>query len=267
MYLGRPSGGDSPMAIGDRAMRDQSSPQPPQQRNPTPRTMPGFNLHMEQYQMKRGGDMKRDIIRKRRKRRKRQRRKLGIRLVRCKLNRGVGVGSGDHRLMVGIGVRRLKVKDRWLLPRLLSSSGNSNNSNDLNNNNPHPSNNTEVLLSNTNLLLNINLLLSSTSSNSSHHPDHLNSNNNNRTNNKSPEDTLNNSRIDYPTRAINHLPYLINNSPNSSSHNKDGQINLNRLPFRSRKRQFHLLISHGIDPLRLLHRLNNRRIMNLGHCK
>jgi hypothetical protein len=31
------------MAIGDRAMRDQSSPQPPQQRNPTPRTMPGFN--------------------------------------------------------------------------------------------------------------------------------------------------------------------------------------------------------------------------------
>ncbi|WVQ99165.1 hypothetical protein IAU59_006297 [Kwoniella sp. CBS 9459] len=36
-YLGRPSGGDSPFAIGDRAMRDTSSPQPPSQRNPTPR--------------------------------------------------------------------------------------------------------------------------------------------------------------------------------------------------------------------------------------
>ncbi|WVR07262.1 hypothetical protein IAU60_004303 [Kwoniella sp. DSM 27419] len=44
-FLGRPSGGDSPFAIGDRAMRDTSSPQPPSQRNPTPRQqqspMPG----------------------------------------------------------------------------------------------------------------------------------------------------------------------------------------------------------------------------------
>ncbi|CAK9786342.1 EF-hand [Cutaneotrichosporon oleaginosum] len=36
-YLGRPSEGESPFAIADRAMRDTSSPQPPQQRNPTPR--------------------------------------------------------------------------------------------------------------------------------------------------------------------------------------------------------------------------------------
>ncbi|KIR68278.1 calcium-binding protein [Cryptococcus bacillisporus CA1873] len=36
-YLGRPSDGDSPFAIGHRAMRDTSSPQPPQQRNPAPR--------------------------------------------------------------------------------------------------------------------------------------------------------------------------------------------------------------------------------------
>ncbi|WWC89587.1 uncharacterized protein L201_004512 [Kwoniella dendrophila CBS 6074] len=39
-YLGRPSGGDSPFAIGDRAMKDTSSPQPPSQRNPTPRQQP-----------------------------------------------------------------------------------------------------------------------------------------------------------------------------------------------------------------------------------
>ncbi|WVQ83701.1 hypothetical protein IAT38_005845 [Cryptococcus sp. DSM 104549] len=36
-FLGRPSDGDSPFAIGQRAMRDTSSPQPPTQRNPTPR--------------------------------------------------------------------------------------------------------------------------------------------------------------------------------------------------------------------------------------
>ncbi|WVQ75666.1 hypothetical protein IAR50_005295 [Cryptococcus sp. DSM 104548] len=36
-FLGRPSDGDSPFAIGNRAMRDLSSPQPPQQRNPLPR--------------------------------------------------------------------------------------------------------------------------------------------------------------------------------------------------------------------------------------
>ncbi|GMK54325.1 hypothetical protein CspeluHIS016_0109110 [Cutaneotrichosporon spelunceum] len=36
-YLGRPSEGESPFAIADRAMRDTSSPQPPQQRNPAPR--------------------------------------------------------------------------------------------------------------------------------------------------------------------------------------------------------------------------------------
>ncbi|WVO17097.1 hypothetical protein L204_104785 [Cryptococcus depauperatus] len=36
-FLGRPSGGDSPFAIGDRAMKDTSNPQPPQQHNPTPR--------------------------------------------------------------------------------------------------------------------------------------------------------------------------------------------------------------------------------------
>ncbi|ODN77426.1 hypothetical protein L202_04605 [Cryptococcus amylolentus CBS 6039] len=42
-FLGRPSDGDSPFAIGNRAMRDLSSPQPPQQKNPLPRgaSVPG----------------------------------------------------------------------------------------------------------------------------------------------------------------------------------------------------------------------------------
>lgn len=41
-YLGRPSAGDSPFAIGDRALHDTTSPQPPAQRNPAPRRSPNL---------------------------------------------------------------------------------------------------------------------------------------------------------------------------------------------------------------------------------
>ncbi|ORY21907.1 hypothetical protein BCR39DRAFT_552694 [Naematelia encephala] len=46
-YLGRPSTGDSPFAIGDKAMRDTSSPQPPSQRNPQPRRSPNPGSFMQ----------------------------------------------------------------------------------------------------------------------------------------------------------------------------------------------------------------------------
>jgi hypothetical protein len=216
--------------------------------------------------MKLGEGMRRGIIRRKHRRRKRQHRKLGIRLVLYKLSRGVG---GVRLLVLGIGVLRLKHKDKvkW---DLLLSSGNSNNSDLnsllLNNNNNLPRNNTEVLL------FNINPLLSNTNNNN--HPlDHLNCNNNNHIN-KSPvviPKDRDNNKIDYQDRVINRLLSLINpNSSNNSNNNnrsRDGRINLNPLPSLSLRRQYPLLINLGIDLPKLLLRLNNRRIMNLGPCK
>jgi hypothetical protein len=77
------------------------------------------------------------------------------------------------------------------------------------------------------------------------------------------------NKIDYQDRVINRPLSLINPNNNNSSNNnrsRDGRINLNPLPSLSPRKQFLLLINLGIDPPRLLLRLNNRRIMNLGHC-
>jgi hypothetical protein len=223
--------------------------------------------------MKLGGGMRKGIIRRKHRKRKKQRRKLGIRLVRYRLNRGV-VGLGDRLLMVmvvmvGSGVLRLKDRVKWDL----LSSGNNNNSDLnhlLNNNNNNPrNNNTEVLL------FNINPLLSSTNNNNNHHLDHLNFNNNSRIN-KCPVDIpkdKDNNKIDYLHRVINPLlspinpnSYSSNNNNNNNNRNRDGRINLNPLLSLSPRKLFLLLINLGIDPPRLRPRLNNRRIMSLGHC-
>jgi hypothetical protein len=215
--------------------------------------------------MKLEGGMRRGIIRRKHRKRRRQRRKLGIRLVRYKLSRGVG---GDLLLVLGIGVLRLKDKDkdRW---DLLLNSGNNNNSDLnnllLNNNNNLPRNNTEVLL------FNINLLPSNIINNNNPHLDHLSYNNNNHTN-KSPvgiPKDKDNNKIDYQDRVINRPLSHNNNSSNNNNNNnrnRDGLINLNPLPSLSLRKQFLLLINLGIDPPRLLLRLNNRRITSLGHC-
>jgi hypothetical protein len=217
--------------------------------------------------MKLGEGMKRGIIRRKHRRRKRQHRKLGIRLVLYKLSR-VEVGLGVRLLVLGIGVLRLKVKDRWDL--LLSNGNNSNNDLNnllLNNNNNLPrNNNTEVLL------FNINPLLSSINNNNNNpHPDHPSYNNNNHTN-KSPvgipkDKDRDNNKIDYQDRVINRPLSHNNNNSNNNNRSRDGRTNLNPLPSLSLRKQYPLLINLGIDLPKLLLRPNNRRIMNLGPCK
>jgi hypothetical protein len=76
------------------------------------------------------------------------------------------------------------------------------------------------------------------------------------------------NKIDYQDRVINRLLSHNNSSNNNNNNrNRDGRINLNPLPSLSPRKLFLLLINLGIDPPRLLLRLNNRRIMSLGHCK
>jgi hypothetical protein len=157
------------------------------------------------------------------------------------------------------------LKDRWDL--LLSNGNNNNNSNnDLNNNNKLPrNNNTEVLL------FNINPLLSNTNNNNNNnnpHLDHLSYNNNNHTNKSQvgiPKGRDSN-KIDYQDRVINRLLSHNNNSSSSNNRSRDGRTNLNPLPSLSLRKLFLLLINLGIDLPKLLLRLNNRRIMNLGLC-